>query len=143
MSVVPPSGAEPEAIGDLHTSTRSVLEDAVAVTHELRLQLHDQIELFVLETERAVHALTTTIAASIAIGVLGVFTWLGLIGTMVLLLISAGVTPAMAMLAATALNLVAIVISYRFVRLTRRILRFPATLGALKPTRGLEADDAR
>ena len=142
MAVVRPSGTDSEAIDPLHASTQSVLDDALAMTRELRSQLHDQLELIVLEAERAVRALTTTIAASIAIGVLGVFTWLGLMGTMVLLLVSAGVAASIAMFAATGLNIIAIAVSYRFVRDTRRILRFPATLRSLKPT-SLEADDAR
>src|SRR5215471_7774180 len=118
MAVVTPSETKPEAI-ELHTPASSVIDDAIAMTRELRSQLHDQIELIALEAERALHAVTPTIAASIAIGVLSVFAWLGLMGSMVLMLISAGVAPAIAMLAATTLNVIAIGIAYRFVSATR------------------------
>jgi hypothetical protein len=123
-----------DVASDPRVAAPSMLDDAIAVTRELRAQVHDQFQLIALETERAARALTTLVAASVAIGVLCVITWLGLIGAMVLLLISVGVAAANAMFAATALNLIGISILYRFVRRARHNLRFPATLRALRPS---------
>lgn len=111
-----------------------ILDTTVALVHELRETVHDQLQLVVLESERAARSLVVMLAAEVAIGTLLVSTWLCLIGAGVFALMSMGVGPALALTVAAGLTLVGVLVPYRVIRHQRRHLRFPATLASLAPS---------
>ncbi len=120
---------------DVVAPAAGILDTTVALVHELRETVHDQLQLVVLESERAARSLVVMLAAEVAIGTLLVSTWLCLIGAGVFALMSMGVGPALAFTVAAGLTLVAVAVPYRIIRQQRRHLRFPATLASLAPSR--------
>jgi hypothetical protein len=108
-----------------------MVEDATALALELRALLHDQFELFALETRLAGKSLVTMIAAAIWIGTLLATAWLGLIGALMLILIRAGLPAIPAALSISALSLALTVLLYWIIRKRSRTLGYPATLRTL------------
>jgi hypothetical protein len=115
----------------VHTS--DLLGDAVLLTHELRAALHDQLRLVSYETQLAGRSLMKMVAAAVAIGVLIVSAWFGLMASGALALVSLGLGPAIAMLILAALNLLAAFVPYELIRRKSRDLGFPVTLRTLRP----------
>ncbi len=124
---------EPAAIGGAAPDDSGLLEDAKSLWYELRGLAHDQLTLAALETRLAGKSLVTMIGAGVMIAVLLVSAWLGLMGAVVLWLISSGVIASIAMLLAVAANVVFAVILYDVIRRRSRHLQFPATLRSLRP----------
>jgi hypothetical protein len=127
MTANDPTATQSDALD----AATGILDASVALAHELRVTVHDQLQLVVLESERAVHSLVVMLAAQVAIGTLLVSTWLSLIGAGVLALISAGLGPTLALIVAAGMTLVGVLVPYRIIQYQRRHLRFPATLASL------------
>jgi hypothetical protein len=127
---VPGVRGSPEPVAP--AAARSVFENVESLWETLRALIADQIELLVLEGQRAGGSVVTILACGMAIGVLAVSVWLGLIGAAALLLIGFGLNAVAAMLGVTLLNLLAIYGLARTIRQRSRDLRFPASVQALR-----------
>jgi hypothetical protein len=124
---------EPAAVGGAPPGDSGLLVDAKSLWHELRGLAHDQLTLAALETRLAGKSLVTMIAAGVMVAALLVSAWLGLMGAVVLWLISIGVIASIAMLLAVAANVVFALVLYDVIRRRSRHLQFPATLRSLRP----------
>lgn len=111
---------------------------------ELRGLAHDHLELAMLETRLSINALLKMAIFSIAIALVLVSTWLALIGSIALGLISLGLEPMLAMLIVAAANLLLALLGWMYVKRLDHWLGWPATLRAISPgpsangTRGAE-----
>ncbi|MCC5887484.1 MAG: phage holin family protein [Gammaproteobacteria bacterium] len=114
-------------------ASSSLLGDASTLTRELRAMVHAQLELAELETRLAARTVIHMLALAVGIAVLLVGAWLTLVGAAVLALMNQGVSPMLAMLAATAVNLVAAGFVYMSLRRHGESLGWPVTLRMLKP----------
>lgn len=127
---------EPAAVDGDPPGDSGLLVGVNSLWQELRGLAHDQLTLVALETKLAGKSLVTMIAAGVMVALLLVSAWLGVVGAVVLWLISIGVVASIAMLLAVAANLVFAVILYDVVRRLSRRLQFPATLRSLRPVPG-------
>ena len=118
---------------DAPVETTAILEATAALVQELRATVHNQLQLVVLESERAGRSLVVMLAAEVAIGTLLVSTWLTLVGAGVFALIGAGLGPEWALVVAAGMTLAGIAVPLRIIGYHRRHLRFPATLASLAP----------
>jgi hypothetical protein len=124
---------EPAATGSAPPGDSGLLEQVRSLWQALRGLVYDELTLAALETRLAARSLVTMIAAGVMVAVLLVSAWLGLVGAVVLWLISIGVTASIAMLVAVVGNLVFALILYDVIRRQSRHLQFPATLRSLRP----------
>ncbi len=113
-----------------------LLDEAKSLWQDLRGLVHDQLTLAALETKLAGKSLVTMVAAGVMVAVLLVSAWLGLLGAVVLWLISSGVVASLAMLLMVAANLVMAWVLYQVIRRKSHHLQFPATLRSLRPIPG-------
>ncbi len=127
---------EPAATGVAQPGDAGLLDEAKSLWQELRGLAHDQLTLAALETKLAGKSLVTMVAAGLMVAVLLVSAWLGLVGAVVLWLISSGVVASIAMLLAVAANLVFAWVLYQVIRRQSHHLQFPATLRSLRPVSG-------
>lgn len=109
----------------------SLLEDAGNLTREYRATARTWLELVALETRLAARSVVQLIALAVGMTVLLLGAWMTLVGAAVLALMNLGLSPALAMLAATAINLVAAWIVYSTLRSKGRSIGWPATSRAL------------
>ena len=124
---------EPPVKSSASPSGSGLLDDGKSLWHELRGFAHDQLKLVALETRLAGKSLVTMIAAGVMIAALLVSAWLGIMGAVVLWLISHGVMASIAMLLAVAANLLLALVLYDVIRRQSRHLQFPATLRSVRP----------
>jgi len=102
-------------------------EQLQALWQELPGLVSDRVELLSLELQRATRALAEIVGCLVAVAVLGVTVWLALWVAIVQLLVMAGLAPALALLAAIAVNALAIVLALHRVRRLLPRLKLPAT----------------
>lgn len=129
-TAVTPGAATPTAA--VTAGEPGLIEDAGALTLELRALLHDQFQLFTLETRLAAKSLMTMIAAALCIGMLLATAWLGLMAVVVLTLMETGVPAMLAYLMITLLSLAVTLLLYAVIRDRARLMGYSATLRALK-----------
>lgn len=110
----------------------SVFHAVEALATELRGIFDDHLQLFALEGRRAGTSLVTILACGVAVGVLVVSTWLGLVGAAALLLVAFGLDASAAMLGVAAINLLAVFGLLHLIRQRGRDLGFPATSRAIR-----------
>lgn len=110
----------------------SLLGDLGSLTREYRATARSWLELVALETRLAARSVVHLIALAVGMTVLLLGAWMTLIGAAVLALMDLGLSPALAMLAATAINLVAAAVVYLRLRSKGRSIGWPATSRALK-----------
>ncbi len=118
---------------DPREPVHGILDDASALAGELHGLVHDQLKLIGLETRLAALGLMKMTAAAAGIGVLLAASWLGILGVAVLGLIRLGLTPALAMLTVTILNLATAYAVWDLIRRNSRIFGLPAILRSLRP----------
>jgi len=118
--------------GEPVVAVPDLFDDVVGLSRELGELARDQLELVALETKLAARSVMTMIAAAVAIGLLLVTAWLGLMGALIWWLVGAGVAPAFGMIVLVVLNLLAALIPYNLIRRRSRSLGFPATLRSLR-----------
>lgn len=114
-------------------SATGLLEDAGALTRELRGLVHDQLQLAVLEARLAARTMTVLVALGVGLALLLAAAWLGLLGAAVMVLINQGLGAAPALLIVALLNLAVTPLLYALLRRQVRSLGLPATLRTLKP----------
>ena len=105
----------------------SLLDSLQALLHELPGLISDRVELFALELARAGRALARIVAWLVAIAIVGVTAWLALWAGVVVALIQLGLHWALALLIVLAINLVAVIVGLKQVRLLATRLSLPAT----------------
>lgn len=104
-----------------------LLEQLHALWRELPGLVSDRVELLSLELRRAVLAVAQILALLVAVGILGVTTWLLLWAGAIRMLMYAGLPMAGALLVAVAVNVLAIVLVLQRVRGLLPKLSLPAT----------------
>ncbi len=132
---------QPSAVGVGSPEDSGLIDQARSLWYELRGLVHDGLTLAALETRQAGRGLVTMVIAGVAIAILVVSAWLGLLGAAVLGLIGFGVNAGIAMLLAVAANLVLAGVLYQVIRRQSRHLHFSATLRSLRPAMKLPAAD--
>ncbi len=110
-----------------------ILEDASALADELHGLVHDQLKVIGLEARLAALGLMKMTAAAAGVGVLLAASWLGMLGIATLGLIRSGLTPALAMLIVTVLNLAMAYAIWNLIQRNSQIFGLPATLRSLRP----------
>lgn len=111
----------------------SVLDDALALWHELHALIHEYLQLAALETRRAGESLVTMLIAGIMVAVLLIGAWLGLGVAAVQWLIEQGMLASSAILLAVAVNLLVVLLLCAVIRNKSRYLQFPALLRSFQP----------
>ncbi len=132
-STVVASSSTTEAAGDPAVHSSDLFGDAVLLSHELRAALHDQLRLVSYETQLAGRSLVKMVVAAVAVGVLVVSAWLGLMASGALALVGLGLGPPVVLLILAALNLLAALVPCEVIRRRSRDLGFPVTLRTLRP----------
>lgn len=118
-------GAGMRGIGS--TPLRGVLEEASHVLSSVRETVSSFLELVSLEARRAGAALVWMVAGGLVAGVCLIATWLGLMAALAMWVSSLGLSPLLAVLLVTLLNLVlAAGIAFAGIRRSES-LSFPAT----------------
>ena len=112
----------------------ALLEDVRSLWDAARSLTHDHLQLAALEVKGAGESLVTMVVAGVALAVLIVSAWLGLVSAAVLVLVDRGASAGVALLAAVGVNLVVAFILYGFIRRRSQRLRFPATIRSLRPS---------
>lgn len=111
--------------------TTSLLEDAGTLTREYRATVRTWLELVALETRLAARTVVHMVALGIGMAVLAVGAYLSLIGAGVLALINQGLSPTLAMLVASGINILAAAVLFFSLRKKARSIGWPATSRAL------------
>jgi hypothetical protein len=110
---------------------------------EVRGLIQDHLQLAALEVRLASRSLMIMVSAAFCIGGLLVLVWLGLMAAVVLSLIAGGYQPALAILAATALTSVLVLLLVGLIRHRSRDLGLPATIRTLMPSAKNTDDQGR
>ncbi|HEU4709485.1 MAG TPA: phage holin family protein [Methylophilaceae bacterium] len=110
-----------------------VLGEAGHLWHEVRLLVHDQLKLAALETRLVAESLVSMVATSVAVVLLLVTAWLGLVSAGVVALIEWGLAASVAILIAVVLNVVIALLLGMAIRRQVSHLQWPATLRSLRP----------
>ena len=115
-------------------SPDSSLSAAVAsLWLSLRQRLHLQLQLLTLETQRAAQSLVYMLVLALFAALLLISCWLGVLGIGILLLKSLGLSTLLALSGVLLINMVALLLCLKLIRLQSCYLCFPATMALLKP----------
>ena len=109
-----------------------VFAEARSLLGELGELAHDQMQIVSLETQRVGESFVSMVVYGLAVGLLAVTAWLGLIGVLVLWLIHAGVIAPVALLIAVVLNLAAALGLIFAIRARSDGLRFSSTMESFR-----------
>ena len=119
-----------------HDVGGGIMEEAKYIWHDVRLLIHDHLKLATLETKLVAESLVSMIATSVAVVLLVVTAWLGLVSAGVVAMIEQGLSASIAILIAVAVNLVLAVVLGIAIRKQVSHLQWPATLRSLHPNAG-------
>lgn len=126
-------GAKPLEMAETREAQPGVLQEAQRLWHELRAMAHDQLTLVALEARLAGESLVHMLIAGVAIAVLLISAWLGLMAAGIVWLVGLGVLAPAAILGAVLAHLIGAAILYAWLRKQSRHLQFPSTLRSLRP----------
>jgi hypothetical protein len=101
---------------------------------EFRLLIHDHLRLATLETRLVAESLVSMIATSVAVMLLLVTAWLGLISAAVVFMVERGLSVSGAILIAVAANVLVAFLLGIAIRRQVSHLQWPATLRSLRPS---------
>lgn len=110
-----------------------IMEEIRYIWHDVRLLVHDHLKLATLETKLVAESLVSMIATSVAVVLLVITAWLGLVSAGVVAMVEQGITASIAILIAVAVNVVLAVILGMAIRKQVSHLQWPATLRSLRP----------
>lgn len=122
----PPDGGAPAAAPPAGLFG-TLVEPLLALVRELPALVSDRVELLTLELQRAGRALAQIVLLVVALAVLGVTVWLLLWVAVGGLLVSAGLSPPLALLAILLVNGLAILVALARVKRLVPHLQLPAT----------------
>lgn len=111
----------------------SLLSAVVTLWLGFRQRLHSQLQLLLLETQRAAQSLVNMLILALFAALLLISCWLGLLGVGVLLLKSAGLSTLAALSCMLLLNMVALLTCLKLIRRQSSYLCYPASMALLKP----------
>ena len=104
------------------------------IWRDLRLLIHDHLRIATLETKLVAESLVSMVATSVAVVLLLVTAWLGLVSAGVAFMVEMGLPVSGAILIAVAINVVIAVLLGMAIRKQVSHLQWPATLRSLKPS---------
>jgi len=110
------------------------MEEVRNIWNDIRLLIHDHLKLAALETRLVAESLVSMVATSVAVVLLLVTAWLGLMSAGVVLLVEQGVAASGAILIAVAVNLIIAFLLGIAIRRQVSHLQWPATLRSLRPS---------
>lgn len=114
-----------------------LLDDVQSLWLELRGLTHDHMTLVTLEAKRAGRSLVSMIVAGLIMAVLLISVWGGLMAAAVLALIESNMVGGMeAILLVVAVNLVAVLLLFWFIRRKSHYLLFPETVRSFRDKEG-------
>jgi hypothetical protein len=114
-------------------SNPDLLEDVRSLWLELRGLTHDHLKLVTLEARRAGRSLVSMIAAGVIMAVMLISVWFGLMAAATLALIKSNMVGDIeAILLVAAVNLVAALLLFWFIRRKSHYLLFPETIRSLR-----------
>ena|GEM_PF-943182 len=114
--------------------TGGVMDEVRHIWDDVRLLIHDHLKLATLETRLVAESLVSMVATSVAVVLLLVTAWLGLVSAGVVALVEQGVTASVAILIAVAVNVVIAFLLGIAIRRQVSHLQWPATLRSLRPS---------
>ncbi len=127
------------------TTEDGLITAVVTLWLGFRQRLHTQLQLFMLETQRAAQSLVNMLILALFAALLLISCWLGLLGIGVLLLKSAGLSTLLALSCVLLLNFVALLTCLKLIRRQNGYLCYPASMALLNPTaadRGPSSNDS-
>ncbi len=137
------TGASTASDSSATAADPGVIGEAKLLLSELGELAHDQIQIVSLETQRVGESFVSMVVYGIAVGLLSVTAWLGLIGVLVLWLIHVGVIAPVALLLAVILNLSAALGLIFAIRARSQDLRFSSTIESFKYILDMVKQDRR
>jgi|GEM_PF-4515530 len=111
----------------------SLITAVVTLWLGFRQRLHSQLQLLLLETQRAAQSLVNMLILALFAALLLISCWLGLLGVGVLLLKSAGLSTLAALSCMLLLNVLALLTCLKLIRRQSCYLCYPASMALLKP----------
>ncbi|RVU40434.1 hypothetical protein EOE67_05120 [Rheinheimera riviphila] len=135
LTAAPPADAVAKAAAavPLTGQDSSLLSAVVTLWLGSRQRLHSQLQLLMLETQRAAQSLVNMLILALFAALLLISCWLGLLGVGVLLLKSAGLSTLAALSCVLLLNLLALLTCLNLIRRQSCYLCYPASMALLKP----------
>ena len=124
--------ADVAATGGPKATEAGLLDEMIALSSDVRELAEAHLQLAALEAKLAGRSLLTIIAAALAIALLLVGAWFGLMAAVVVGLAAWGLSIAAAILVIVVLNVGAAILLLRLIRRRSRQLGFPATVRSLK-----------
>lgn len=109
------------------------MDEVRYIWRDLRLLIHDHLRLATLETRLVAESLVSMVATSVAVVLLLVSAWLGLVSAAVVFMVEQGIVISGAILIAVAFNLVIAFLLGIAIRRQVSHLQWPATLRSLRP----------
>ena len=125
--------ATDEAANSPPVQESSLLSAVVTLWLGFRQRLHAQLQLFLLETQRAAQSLVNMLILALFAALLLISCWLGLLSVGVLLLKSAGLSTLAALGCVLLVNFLALLTCLKVIRQQSSYLRYPASMALLKP----------
>lgn len=110
------------------------MDEVRLIWHDLRLLIHDHLRLATLETKLVAESLVSMIATSVAVVLLLVTAWLGLVSAAVVFMVEMGLPVSGAILIAVVFNVVIALLLGIAIRRQVSHLQWPATLRSLRPS---------
>lgn len=110
------------------------MDEVRYIWRDLRLLIHDQLKLATLETKLVAESLVSMVATSVAVVLLLVTAWLGLISAAVVFMVELGLPVSGAILIAVVFNIVIALLLGMAIRRQVSHLQWPATLRSLRPS---------
>jgi uncharacterized membrane protein len=110
------------------------MDEVRYIWRDLRLLIHDHLRLATLETKLVAESLVSMVATSVAVVLLLVTAWLGLISAGVVFMVEMGLPVSGAILIAVVFNVVIALLLGVAIRRQVSHLQWPATLRSLRPS---------
>lgn len=123
----------PVAASDASAPPPDFGEHAASFAREVRGLVHDHLELATLESRLIIHRVLRMAILAIFSALVLAGAWFALAGAAVFVLISLGVTPAMAMALVAVANVLLALGGWLLIKRTNTRLGWPATQRTLKP----------
>jgi len=123
--------AAPRAVPNAGPDAIGLLDNVIALSHDVERLAREQLALASLEAKLATRSVVVMIAAAVAVGVLFISVWLALVAALTVVLLATGVALLWALLCVAVLNALAAWILVAVIRRHGRNLAFPATRRSL------------
>jgi hypothetical protein len=119
---------------ELAAPMQGLFDEALTLSRELRVVVRDHLDVFAMEVRQAAWSIAVVLGAAIVLALLIVVAWSRGMDALTLMLLSAGASPAVALLCVAVVNLICAGIAYAIMRAAKRRVGLPATRRLLTPT---------